>query len=280
MTDDAPLLGSYAIAAAVGLTFLLLVRFGPHAPTIAEPLRRPPGELRDLLPSGIAPSDPTPLARRPNRTGDGRGEARNPAEESGDISRAFDAPSGSAADPANILRAVAVNRAAGQSGDQSGKVIISGDAGASGTSAPGRGGIGGTGAGGGAAIGGVANGAVVVRAYEPAVVPPAVPVDPLGAPARDVGDLGMYVRGRESQLSFCYREEGLKVNSSLAGSIAVTVDIAGRGHVRSARVSRRTWSGAGALAAESCILRTIGGWQFPATDGGSAVYTFPFSFTR
>jgi hypothetical protein len=110
--------------------------------------------------------------------------------------------------------------------------------------------------------------------------PAAINVDPIAGPSRNVDELGTYVRSRESQLRFCYQENGLKVNPNLAGSITVAIDISASGPVQGARVTRRTWSGPGASEAEACILRTIRAWRFPSGAREAGTYAFPFSFTR
>jgi hypothetical protein len=97
---------------------------------------------------------------------------------------------------------------------------------------------------------------------------------------RDVGELGTFVRGRESQLRFCYNEYGLKVNPALAGSVTASITLTPSGGVSGVNVTNRTWSGAGASDAERCIADKIRGWRFPASDAGGGTYSFSFSFTR
>ena len=104
--------------------------------------------------------------------------------------------------------------------------------------------------------------------------------DALGGPGRDVGDLGNFVRSRESQLRFCYQEYGLKVNPSLAGKVNVAISLTGAGNVTGVDVTGRSWGGAGASEAEQCIRQRIRSWRFPASDRGGGTYGFTFNFTR
>jgi len=97
---------------------------------------------------------------------------------------------------------------------------------------------------------------------------------------RDVAELGTFVRGRESQLRFCYNEYGLKVNPSLAGSVSAAVTLTQGGGVSGVNMTNRTWSGAGASETEQCLAQKIRGWRFPASDAGGGTYSFSFSFTR
>jgi hypothetical protein len=95
-----------------------------------------------------------------------------------------------------------------------------------------------------------------------------------------VSDLGDYVRGRNSQLQFCYSEYGLKTNPQLAGSVAVAVTLTSDGGVTNVDITKRTWSGPGASEAESCIKQRISGWKFPSSEHGGGTYAFSFSFSR
>jgi hypothetical protein len=88
------------------------------------------------------------------------------------------------------------------------------------------------------------------------------------------------VRGRESQLRFCYNEYGLKVNPALAGSVSASVTLTSAGAVTGVDITNRTWSGDGASETERCIAEKIRGWRFPASDAGGGTYAFSFSFTR
>jgi len=113
------------------------------------------------------------------------------------------------------------------------------------------------------------------------VAPPSViHAENVGGPGRNVSDLGDYVRGRNSQLQFCYSEYGLKTNPSLAGSVAVAVTLTSDGAVTGVDITKRTWSGPGAAESESCIRQRISGWKFPSSEHGGGTYSFSFSFSR
>ena len=313
------LVGSYAISITLGILFLLLVHFGPEsvAPSLLPPPAPPiavqfnpedvppPTPIPPVATEGTAERTPSPgpTNRRAGPTGPVSGTPRQGAPGSrterntaGAIGDAFGTGSGAGSgglvgDASNILGGVAVSSGSGGSGGglggsggggMGGKVVLGSGQGGQGSATPGRGGIGGgtgTGGGGGGGIGGVGGGGGVTRAAVRVAAPTAINVDPL-TPSRNVDELGTYVRSRESQLRFCYQENGLKVNPNLAGSITVAIDIAGSGSVQGAQVTRRTWSGAGASESESCILRTIRGWRFPSSDRATGTYSFPFSFTR
>jgi hypothetical protein len=113
-------------------------------------------------------------------------------------------------------------------------------------------------------------------------IAPPRPIDApsVGGVQRDVSELGTFVRGRESQLRFCYNEYGLKVNPSLAGSVTTSVTLTPAGGVSGVDVTNRTWSGSGATETEQCIAEKIRGWRFPPSEAGGGTYAFSFSFTR
>ena len=313
------LVGSYAISITLGILFLLLVKFGPESapPSLLAPPAPPievvfenepppPTPIPVVPTAGTAERTPSPgpTNQRPGPRGPQSGTPRQGAPGSrterntaGAIGDAFGTGSGAGSgglvgDASNILGGVDVSSGSGGSGGglggsggggTGGKVVLGSGQGGQGSSTPGRGGIGGgtgTGGGGGGGIGGVGGGGGVTRAAVRVQAPTPINVDPLAGPGRNVDELGTYVRSRESQLRFCYQENGLKVNPGLAGSITVAIDIASSGAVQGAQVTRRTWSGAGASESEGCILRTIRGWRFPSSSRASGTYSFPFSFTR
>jgi hypothetical protein len=313
------LMGSYAISLALGAAFLLMVHFGPVSkpPTLLGEESAPilvKFDTADVpTPTPIAPVPqpgeatvtpaPGPVNRPAGRVGargtprQGAPGSRTETNRAGAIGDAFGTGSGSGSgglvgDASNILGGVAVNSGSGGTGGglggsggggQGGKVVLGSGQGGQGSTVPGRGGIGGgtgTGGGGGGGIGGVGAGGGVTRAAVRVAAPNPIPVGALEGPGRDVGDLGTFVRSRESQLRFCYQENGLKVNPNLAGQITVAISIAGNGRVTGANVTNRSWSGAGAAPAEACILQRIRGWTFPSSDRGAGTYSFPFSFTK
>lgn len=226
----------------------------------------------------------------------GRPGSRTETYSTGAISDAFGTGSGSGTGGltgmvSGALRGVAVASGSGGTGGGlggrgggggGGKTVLGYGQGGGGGRTPGRGGFGGgngTGGGGGGGIGGVGGGGGITRAAVRVSAPRPVHEANLGGPSRDIGALGDFVRSRESQLRFCYMEYGLKQNPSLAGTITVAITIEGSGRVSNAAVTDRTWGGAGASAAESCIRSKIEGWHFPA-GSGSGTYSFPFNFTK
>ena len=312
------LVGSYAISITLGILFLLLVHFGPETPpaSLLPPPAPPivvefdgpvpePTPIPPVATAGTAEAVPTPGPRTaaPGPRGPTSGTPRQGAPGSrtetnaaGAIGTAFGTGSGAGSgglvgDASNILGGVDVSSGSGGTGGglggsggggTGGKVVLGSGQGGQGSATPGRGGIGGgtgTGGGGGGGIGGVGGGGGVTRAAVRVQAPTPINVDPL-TPSRNVDELGTYVRSRESQLRFCYQENGLKVNPNLAGSITVAIDIAGSGSVQGVQITRRTWSGAGASESEGCILRTIRGWRFPSSDRATGTYSFPFVFTK
>jgi hypothetical protein len=248
------------------------------------PTNPPPGPKNDR--SGAA------------RKGTAGGRRPTTATSAGAIADAFGSASGTGSggivgDVSNVLRNVDVSSGSGGTGaganatgggGRGGKVVLGSGEGGQGSRTPGRGGIGGTlGAGGGASggIGGVGpGGGTVSRA--PVRISPPRPIDApsVGGVQRDVSELGTFVRGRESQLRFCYNEYGLKVNPALAGSVTTSITLTPAGSVTGVDVTNRTWSGAGASETERCIAEKVRGWRFPASDAGGGTYAFSFSFTR
>jgi hypothetical protein len=102
-----------------------------------------------------------------------------------------------------------------------------------------------------------------------------------GAASRDMAGLGTFVRGRQAQLQFCYRDVGLVANPALAGSVNVAITMDAGGAVTEARVANRTWAGAGVAETEACILARERGWTFPASPkAGSETYQFSFIFNK
>lgn len=273
----------------------------------------PPQTLPPVTPPAAAPVPQSgaaqqiaragPRNRPAGRTGPrgnprpGRPGSRTESYSTGAISDAFGTGSGSGTggltgDVSGALRGVAVASGSGGTGGGlggrgggggGGKTVLGYGQGGEGGRTPGRGGFGGGtgtgGGGGGGGIGGVGGGGGITRAAVRVSAPRPVHEENLGGPGRDVGALGDFVRSRESQLRFCYVEYGLKQNPSLAGTITVAITIASSGSVSNAAITDRTWGGAGASSAESCIRSKIEGWRFPA-GSGSGTYSFPFNFTK
>lgn len=232
------------------------------------------------------------------RRGSAAGERATTTTSAGAIADAFGTSAGTGGgglvgDVSNVLRGVDVASGSGGTGagaagtgggGRGGKVVLGNGEGGQGSRTPGRGGIGGgTGAGGGegGGIGGVGpGGGTVSRAPVRISAPRPINAPSVGGVRRDVSELGTFVRGRESQLRFCYNEFGLKVNPSLAGSVTAAVTLTGSGSVTGVDLTSRTWSGAGASETEQCIAQKIRGWRFPASESGGGTYSFSFSFTR
>ena len=286
------LLTSYGVAFALGIAWLLFVYFGPRTlpmqllspneQAIAvtfeafEPMPETPEVGSEMEEEVRVPTPaPTKPRARPRESGNTSAIAAafgtTPANGSG----------GLVGDLSNVLRGVDVASGAGAtgSGARGGKVVLGAGEGGQGSRTPGRGGIG-TGIGGGG-IGGVGpGGGAVSRAPVRISAPRPIDVPSVGTPRRDVGELGTFVRGRESQLRFCYNEYGLKVNPSLAGSVTASITLSGTGSVSDVGVTNRTWSGTGASETERCIAEKIREWRFPASQAGGGTFSFSFSFTR
>jgi hypothetical protein len=285
------LLGSWVMSGGLGLIWLALVMFGPTTdishllPPDERPIAvkfeappPPPAPKAEVAtPAPAAPKAPTPSrAPKPQPTA-----AELEAKRAAAFSSAFGgaAPkSGPVGDVSNVLRGVAVATGAPKPGAAVGKAVLAYGQGGQGVRTPGRSDMGGNGAVG--AIGGVTAGAGIGHEGVSVSAPRAIDVAGVGGPTRDVGELGTAVRGHESQLRFCYDEYGLKVNPDLAGSVTVALTLTASGAVTNAIVSRRTWSGPGASAAEGCILDKARAWRFPSASSGAGTFEFSFNFSK
>lgn len=271
----------------------------PIAPAPEQP---PPVEQPGEAEQTPAPGPTTrPPGRRdtPGTPRQGRPGSRTEQTSTGAIGDAFGTGSGAGTggltgDVSNVLRGTEIASGTGGTGGglggsggggAGGKTVIGYGQGGQGSTTPGRGGFGGGegtgGGGGGGGIGGVDAGGGVTARRVRVSAPAVVDAPDISAGGRDVSDLGTFVRRHEAQLRFCYQERGLKANPSLAGTVTVAITIAASGNVTGARVTNRTWSGAGSSEAEACMLQRIRGWNFPrASDSGAGTYSFPFNFTR
>jgi hypothetical protein len=283
------LLGSWVLSGGLGLVWLALVLFGPTTdishllPPEERPIAvkfeapPPPPEVK-VAPVAPAPAPaPKPAAApaKPQPT-----EAEREAKRAAAFGSAFGAAapkSGPVGDVSNVLRGVSVASSA-KPGATVGKAVLAYGQGGQGVRTPGRGDMGGAGAIG--ALGGVNGGGAIGHEGVSVSAPRAIDVAGFGGPTRDVGALGTSVREHESQLRFCYDEYGLKVNPDLAGSVTVALTLTATGSVSAAKVSRRTWSGPGASAAEGCILQKAAAWQFPSSSSGAGTFEFSFNFSR
>jgi hypothetical protein len=290
------ILYSYLFAGAIGVIWLLLVFFLPSPPNSINLLKEEEAvtvqvKAEDVptptpAPSPIAAGSPkTGAAPTPKPTG-ARGGGNAPRNDTRAINDAFgggpaNTTGGMVGDVSNALRGTEVATTRGAAPGAQGKAVIGYGGGGQSSRTPGRGGLGtglGTGTTGG--LGGVGGGGSVGFATVKVAPPSVIRAENVGGPGRNVSDLGDYVRGRNSQLQFCYSEYGLKVNPSLAGSVSVAVTLTSGGSVTGVDITRRTWSGAGAAEAESCIRQRISGWKFPSSERGGGTYSFSFSFSR
>jgi hypothetical protein len=296
------LLVSWSIALTMGALWLLLVYFLPAPANVIQLLTpeetgtidvtfEPPPEEAGVVPTPAPTPAPEPVQKE--RGGGERTRDRQPGGGGNQASAMSSAFAGQAAgnqggvvgDVSGILRGVEVaSGGGGAPGGRGGKAVIGYGQGGAGSRTPGRGGFGsGVGTGVGSGIGGVGGGAGgggVGRSSVRVAPPEVIRAENLGGPGRDVSELGSFVRSRQSQLQFCYQEHGLKVNPRLAGTVTAAVTMTGSGNVTGVNITSRTWSGAGASEAESCIRSRINSWRFPASEAGGGTYSFPFNFTR
>ncbi len=288
------ILYSYAFSGILGVLWLLLVFFLPAPPNSINLLKEEepvniqvkaediPAPTAAPIPAseGGAPKTAAVPAPKPGGGGPPKNDTRaiNDAFGGGTSNNT----GGMVGDVSNALRGTEVATGTGSAPGAQGKAVIGYGAGGQSSRTPGRGGLGeglgGNGAGSG--LGGVGGGGGIGFATVRVAPPSVIHAENVGGPGRNVSDLGDYVRGRNSQLQFCYSEYGLKVNPSLAGSVAVAVTLTSDGAVTGVDITKRTWSGPGAAEAESCIRQRISGWKFPSSEHGGGTYSFSFSFSR
>ncbi len=289
------ILYSYLFAGMVGLIWLLLVMFYPAPPNSITLLKdEEPVNIEvkaeDIpvptpAPSPVAAGAPIAAAPSPKPVG-GKGGGTAPKNDTRAINDAFGGgpannTGGMVGDVSNALRGTAVSTGSGETPGAQGKAVIGYGSGGQSSRTPGRGGLGtGLGAGESGGLGGVGGGGGVGFATVRVAPPSVIRAENVGGPGRNVSDLGDYVRGRNSQLQFCYSEYGLKTNPSLAGSVTVAVTLTGAGAVTGVDITRRTWSGPGAAESESCIKQRMSSWKFPSSERGGGTYSFSFSFSR
>ena len=290
------ILYSYVLSGVLGLVWILLVLFLPAPPNSINLLKEEepvaitvkaedvPTPTPAPVPAASAGGAPKVAAPAKNPGG---GKGGPPKNDTRAINDAFGgSPSnntgGMVGDVSNALRGTEVATGTGSAPGAQGKAVIGYGAGGQSSRTPGRGGLGeglgGNGAGGG--LGGVGGGGGVGFATVRVAPPSVIHAENVGGPGRNVSDLGDYVRGRNSQLQFCYSEYGLKVNPQLAGSVTVAVTLTSEGAVTGVDITKHTWSGPGSAEAESCIKQRISGWKFPSSEHGGGTYSFSFSFSR
>jgi len=287
------ILYSYILSGLLGFIWILLVLFLPAPPNSINLLKEEEPVTIEVKAADVPAPTPAPVpvaaggapkVAAPSKNPGGGGPPKNDTRA---IDNAFGGGTsnntgGMVGDVSNALRGTEVATGTGAVPGAQGKAVIGYGAGGQSSRTPGRGGLGeglgGNGAGGG--IGGVGGGGGVGFATVRVAPPSVIHAENVGGPGRNVADLGDYVRGRNSQLQFCYSEYGLKVNPQLAGSVAVAVTLTSEGAVTGVDITKHTWSGPGVAEAESCIKQRISGWKFPSSEHGGGTYSFSFSFSR
>lgn len=286
MDETRPLFVSHLVSASLGVAWLVLVYVTPlPPPSIAllspEEAAAVEVEFEDERPQlpDLAPV-PAPEETVPE-------PAKAAARAKAEAAAAGDAFGGSSSamvgDVTNALRGVEVTKGTGVGGSGSGgggKAVIAYGQGGTSVRTPGRG-MDPSVTAAGENIGNVNAAGSVVRASIAVAAPTIVRSADGGASGRDMSRLGTFVRGRQAQLQYCYRDVGLPINPALAGSVSVAITLDAAGAVSEARVATRSWSGAGVAETESCILSRVRGWGFPASaKAGAETYNFSFIFNR
>lgn len=272
--DTAPLVVSWSIAVAAGAAWLALVYLTPVR--ILLPL---PAEASGpfTIDAGL---DPLPRASAADAAAPSSGSKnvrQHPSVSPLNVAGVFTAAiaAHAIAEMRHVIPGTqTVQTPAGSSGSQSAKSALA--AGESESATPGMTKLGGSGANAAAGVGHISTGAVIDRATYHAHALPVVTAPRLDGSLADATMLGAFVRGRVAQLQSCYELAG---GTDLAGVVALRISVGESGAVESAEIVRRTWSGPGAEAAESCLLRIVRGWRVPAGSAGATV-TLPISFTR
>jgi hypothetical protein len=285
------MLGSSTFSITLGVLWILLVLFGPRTqvdrllPPDETPIEvkfEPPPPPEEPIKTEEAPAAvKAPVVAAP-KAGKSAAGPPKPDKAAAAIAGAFGAPgptNGPVGDVSNVLRGVAVaNNATPAGAATQGKQVLAYGQGGAGSRTPGRADMGGSG--GTSGIGGVTGGGGFGATAVGISAPRVINAPSVGGVGRDVGELGTAVREHQSQLQFCYQEYGLKVNPSLAGSVTLSLAMTGTGAVTNATVTRRTWSGPGSDAAESCILQRARAWHFPASQAGGGTFEFTFNFNK
>lgn len=296
MDETRPLFISQLISASIGMAWLVLVYATPAPPpsiSLVRPEEAASVEVEFENEKPKPAPEPTPTAPEPDagaaaaRKADAK--AKKEAQDAGD---AFGgAGSAMAGDVTNALRGVEVSKGtgtgtgggsggAGAGAAGGGKAVIAYGQGGAGARTPGRG-IDPSVAAAGANIGTVNATGSVVRATIAVAAPTVVRAADGGSSGRDMARLGTFVRGRQAQIQYCYRDVGLPINPNLAGSLSVAITLDAAGAVSEARVATRSWSGAGVPETEACVLQRVRGWEFPASaKSGPETYAFSFIFSR
>jgi hypothetical protein len=284
-SEGRPLAVSHALSFGLGAGWLALVYLTPAPPPSIALLR--PEEAASIEVQFDDPPPPKREAPPPeeaaviNQATPAEKEKAKAAKEEAEIGDAFGGGTTNAlvGDVTNALRGVEVAKGEQSGGGGGRKAVIGYGQGGVGARTPGRGfdaaaAAAASGIGKVNATGGVARASVHVAA-------PQVVARPGTRASRDMAQLGTFVRSRQAQLQFCYQEQGLLLNGTLAGSISVEVTLAPTGAVANTRVADRTWSGAGVAETEGCIMSRIKSWAFPASSAaGNETYGFSFVFNK
>jgi hypothetical protein len=290
--EGRPLLWSHMVSVGFGLTFLMLAVFGPRPITVPHPeMAGPPigVDMSRFVPESSLPAvGSSSGAARSGGAGARSTRSASGGQNEGGIAEVFRRaginPGGMPGAGAGVLRGVQTSSGDGYNGLASigssahgAKAALTyGDATGSGS---GRAGLGDGTHGVGGRFGGVSGvGGGVTRSVL-SISAPSVVAEKLGAPGRDVSQLGTLVRDRQAVLQSCYTQEGLAVNPKLAGTVDVAITLDGAGSVARVAAKPRSMSGPGTSQVMSCIEAKIGTWKFPRSDAGTGTYAFPFSFT-
>lgn len=286
-SDTRPLAVSHALAMSMGAAWLALVYLSPAPPASIALLRPEESAAIDVQFDDPPPEPPkkaappvesAPVLIQPAPTPADK-EKQRAAKEEAEIGDAFGGGAANAmvGDVTNALRGVEVAKGEKSGGGR--KAVIAYGQGGTGVRTPGKGfdaaaAAAASGIGKVNAQGGVARASIRVAA-------PQVVARPGEKASRDMAQLGTFVRSRQAQLQFCYQEQGLLLNPTLAGAIGVEVSLTPPGAVATARINDRTWSGAGVAETEGCILSRIRAWTFPASSAvGNETYSFSFVFNK
>ena len=289
MDETRPLLIAHLVSASLGVAWLAVVYITPPPPPSIALLRPEEAaavevEFEDEKPK---PREPEPPPPAPDAANPDPVRAKAEAKAKKEAQEAGDAFGGSSAamvgDVTNALRGVAVSKGSGGAGGgaaSGGKAVIAYGQGGAAVRTPGRG-IDPSAVAAGANIGTVNATGSVTRATIAVAAPTIVRSAGGGPSGRDMSRLGTFVRGRQAQLQYCYRDVGLAANAALAGSVNVAITLDESGAVSDARVATRSWAGTGVAETEACILSRVTGWSFPpSSKGGTETYNFSFIFNR
>ena len=102
-----------------------------------------------------------------------------------------------------------------------------------------------------------------------------------GIPKKSTGSLSrasveIEIKRNMSRFRGCY-QKALGQVPDLQGAVQIQFSVDKEGRVAGARISSSTLKNA---LAERCILRNIYGLRFPEPQGGTAIFNYPFTFTR